>query len=52
MVIEIEDDTRIDMSLMTCAEIVVQDPTTVVCLLAGMTIMDVTEDVVEDMAME
>ena len=52
MFIEIEDDARIDMSLMTRTVIATQDPTTVVCLLAGMIIMDTAEGAARDMPIE
>merc|ERR1719203_858388 len=52
MVMEIEDDTGIDMNLMICTVIIIQDTTTVVFPLTGMIIMATEEGTAEDMAME
>lgn len=52
MVMEIEDETGIDMNLMICTVIIIQDPTTVVYPLTGMIIMATAEDTAEDMATE
>ena len=48
MVMEIEDDAGIGMSLMTYTVIIIQDLTTILCPLTGMIIMAT----VEDMAIE
>lgn len=52
MVMELEDDSGIYMNLMTCAVIIIQDLTNVVCILTGMIIMDTEEGAVEHMAIE